>query len=310
VRDPLRSSLALALPCALAGLVALAPGGLRADDAIRLAYSPSAPHAEVASDWSLSITIAGSDQLTGFVRSMHPLLSLNNVHIRSRGRAWADAGNHKIENDEARTEGIYDDDSFLFDFKRTEPPADLATNKLEQLMMAFSAGRSYSLSASGEYRSDDPNQDQNGEAMDHYILGVTRLPAKAVQEGDTYSLDWKGERSEKNKHGHYRFHQSTKVEKVEGSLVTLASSLKAELEVPEAEKDHSAEEAWQRCEGTTRVLLDAATGRIVRSSGKGKVTVYYRAAAEDGGKNDVTLTFAVEGHHEGEAPRERKGHWF
>jgi hypothetical protein len=278
----------------------------------RLAYATEAT-GEVASDWSLSITIAGSDQLAGFVRSLHPILSLNRVHVRAQGRLAVALGKAKLENDEARTEGAYDDDPFLFDFKRSEPPA--APQKLEALMLALSAGRGFQLSPRGEYRSDDPNQDHNGEAMDHYLLGITRLPEKPVEAGESYVVEWTGERSEKGKQGRYAFRQTTKVESIEARgdarLVTLVSVLVGELRAPDSEKNPAAVEQWTRCEGTTRLVLEEPSGRVVSSSGQGTVTGYFRGQAEDGSKNEVKLTFAVAGRTEVAAPRGRlKGRWF
>ena len=302
---------AVALP--LLPTISLERARADSDEGKKLAYATDDARAEVASDWSLSITIAGTEQLAGLVRSMHPILSLNRVHVRANGRATLEDGKAKLENDEARVEGVYDDEEFLFDFDRRALPTDLATNKLEALMVALSAGRGYSLTNAGQFHSDDPNQDHNGEAMDHFLLGITRLPSKAVAAGGTYSLEWKGERHEKTKHGHYAFRQTTKVESIEakgdGSLVTLVSELKGELEVPAAEKDASAEESWTRCAGTTRVVLQLPSGRVVSSGGKGQVTAYYRALGEDGNKNEVTLTFAVEGRNDFTRSERRKATW-
>lgn len=295
-----------------------APGG---EDGARLVYSDAEGKAEVASDWSLSLTIQGTEQLQGFVRSLHPILSLDRVHIRATGRGSVADGKRKLENDEARAEGSYDDEAFAFDFDRRALPQDLATNKLEALMLALSSGRAYALSRTGEYRSEDANQDHNGEAMDHYLLGVTRLPERPLAAGESFDVEWKGERHEKGKHGHFAFKQHTKVESLEpvesvargGGVrrATLVSDLEGELLAPEAEKNPQADESWTRCKGTTRVLLEIPSGRVLASSGCGKVEAYFRGTAEDGGKNEVRITFAVEGKNDWtwSDSAKRKGSW-
>jgi hypothetical protein len=284
------------------------------DDGVRLAYARDLERGDVASEWSLSLAIEGTDQMVGFVRSLHPFLSLDRLHVEAQGKQGVEDGRHKLENDDARTEGSYDDERFLFDFKKGELAPDLGTNKLEQLMMAISSGRDFTLSPRGVYRSADPNQEHVGEALDHFLLGVTRLPEKPVNLGEVFTVTWKGERNEKGKHGQFAFEQKTKVESLEtrasSTLVTLASSLAGTLEVPEAERDKTAEEAWTRCEGRTRIVLEEPSGRIVSSGGKGTVVAYYRGSAADGSRNEVRITFVAQGKEEFGEPREKRStHW-
>jgi hypothetical protein len=158
------------------------------------------------------------------------------------------------------------------------------------------AGRNFSLTSAGEYRSDDANQDGNGEAMDLVSLGIVRMPDKAVKEGETYEKEFTGLRSEKGKDAKFRFKQKVLVEKIETKdgkkHVTLAGELSGKLE---GAKDPSAEEAWTKCEGKTKTVVELETGRIVSSEGQGKVTAYYRNTAENGAKQELTMTFSSEG---------------
>lgn len=258
----------------------------------------SLPHQEaIAAELSLSITIEGTEQATNFVRSLHPLLSLDTFHARIEGQHVAAGKQHKVTHDDVRVAVRYDDEDYEYDWKRTEPPAELASNKLTQMIWFLAMSeRQYELSALGHYRSADPNQDHNGEALDLFSNGITRLKDEAVSEGDTWTEEWKGSRTEKGKKGRWRFQQTAKLEKVEeraGRKVAIVTSeLKGTLE---GDEDKTADEKWTKCAGKTRVVLDVATGKIREQSGSGKITAYYRSTAEDGGKNEVTITFAVAG---------------
>jgi hypothetical protein len=245
----------------------------------------------------LQIKIEGSDQLANFVRSMHPFLSMDKLAVRAEGGSQVVSKNRrKLDADEARIELRYDDADHEYDFQKGQPPED-DKDKLRQMMWFVAAGgRNYTLSPEGEYRSDDPNQDQNGEAMDLYTLGITRMPDQPVQEGDTYEKKWRGQRTEKNKPGRYDFVQKVKVEKIEMKDGKKVATLTSELSGSVAgAKDPSAEENYTKCAGTTKAVVEVETGRILSSEGKGAVTVYFRNTADTGAKQEVKLTFSVEG---------------
>ena len=245
----------------------------------------------------LSIKIEGSEVLANFVRSMHPFLSMERLTVRAEGGSQVTSKNRRrIEHDEARVDVRYDDNDHEFDFQKGQAPED-DKDKLRQMMWFLAAGgRNYTLSPEGEYRSDDPNQDQNGEAMDLITLGITRMPDGPVKEGDTYEKKWKGQRAEKNKPGRYDFVQKVTVEKIEEkdgkTIATLAAELTGKVDGP---KDPTAEESWTKCAGKTKTVIEVATGRILASEGKGAVTVYFRNTADTGAKQELKLAFNVEG---------------
>lgn len=245
----------------------------------------------------LGIKIEGSDVLANFVRSMHPFLSMEKLQIRAEGGFQVVSKNRrKVEYEEARVDVRYDDADHEYDFQKGQPPED-DKDKLRQMMWFLAAGgRNYTLSAEGEYRSDDPNQDQNGEAMDLITLGITRMPDGPVKEGDTYEKKWKGQRAEKNKPGRYDFVQKVTVEKIEEKdgkkIATLSGELTGKVD---GAKDPTAEEGWTKCAGKTKAVIEIGTGRVLASEGKGSVTVYFRNTADTGARQELKLMFNVEG---------------
>ena len=252
---------------------------------------------KIYTEIKMGIKIEGPEQLAGFVRSMHPFLSMEKLAVRAEGGLQVVGKNRrKVDHDEARVELRYDDDDHEYDYLKGQAPEG-DKDKLKQMMWFFAAsGRSYSLSAEGEYKSDDPNQDHNGEAMDLYALGITRMPDGPVREGDTYEKTFKGQRSEKNKPAKYDFRQKVKVEKVEErdgkKVVTLASDLSGKVD---GAKDPTAEENWTKCEGKTRTVIEVDSGRVLSSEGKGLVTVYFRNTADTGAKQELKMFFNIEG---------------
>jgi hypothetical protein len=245
----------------------------------------------------MGVKIEGSEQLANFVRSMHPFLSMEKLVIRAEGGCQVTAKNRrKVDFDEARVELRYDDDDHELDFQKGQAPED-DKNKLRQMMWYLAAaGKNYTLSPEGEFRSDDLTQDHNGEAMDLIANGITRMPDKEVKEGDTYEKSWKGLRSEKNKQSKFDFKQKVTVEKVEEKdgkkIATLAGELTGKLD---GGKDPSAEEGWTKAEGKTKVVVEVETGRVLASEGKGSVVGYFKNTAENGSKQELRLTFSVEG---------------
>lgn len=245
----------------------------------------------------LGIKIEGTDQLANMVRSIHPFLSMEKLAIRAEGGAQVVSKNRrKVDYDEARVDVRYDDNDHEYDFQKGQAPED-DKDKLRQMMWFLAAGgRNFTLSADGEYRSDDANQDQNGEAMDLYMLGITRMPEQPVKEGDTYERKWRGQRTEKNKPGRYDFVQKVKVEKIETKdgkkVATLTSDLSGNVA---GAKDPAAEENYTKCAGTTKTVIEVETGRVLATEGKGAVTVYFKNTADNGTKQEVKLSFNVEG---------------
>lgn len=252
---------------------------------------------KVYAEMKMGVKIEGSEPLANFVRSMHPFLSMEKLLIRAEGGYQVVAKNRrKLEHDEARVELRYDDDDYEFDFQKGQAPED-DKNKLRKMMWYLAAGgKNYTLSPEGEYRSDDLTQDHNGEAMDLLAMGITRMPDKEVKQGDTYEKSWKGLRSEKGKQAKFDFVQKVTVEKIEEKdgkrIATLAGDLTGKLD---GGKDPSAEEGWTKVEGKTKLVLEVETGRVLASEGKGSVVGYFKNTAENGSKQELTLTFSVEG---------------
>jgi hypothetical protein len=271
-------------------------------DGVTLRYpAAKGPKDKVYTETQMTLKIEGTEQAVNFVRSLEPFLSLEKLQLRADGHRTADGKKVRIEHDESRVELRYDDEDHELDYAKGQvPPADLDKNKLKQLLWFLAAaGRSYSLTPEGEYKSDDANQDHNGEAMDLIALAVVRMPDKPVREGDTWEKAWKGARSEKKKQGKFDYTQKVKVEKLEEKdgkkVATLAADLTGKLNQPPGERDANAEEAWTKVEGKMRTVIEVETGRVLSSEGQGKVLAYYRAPAENGGKNEITLTFAIAG---------------
>ncbi len=266
-------------------------------DKVKLHFDTQ-PHSEaIAAELSLSITIEGTDNATNFVRSMHPILSLNTFHVKYEGRHKTAGLGHKVEPEDARVKVRYDDEDSEYDWKRVEPPEDLAKDKLKQMIWYLAMSpRGYELTALGEYKSEDPNQDHNGEALDLYANGITRLKDAEVAEGDTWTETWLGKRHEKNKKGKWRFKQVVKVEKVEERSGRKVAVLTSELTgVLEGDEDPTAEEKWAKCSGKTRVVVDVQTGKVREQSGEGLITAYYKNTAEDGSKNEITIKLGAAG---------------
>lgn len=253
---------------------------------------------KVYAEVKFGIKLEGNEQMVNYVRSLHPFLSIEKVVIRAEGNHQVlGGGKHKIDYDEARIEAVYDDDKYEIDFEKGVPPADLATDKTRQMFWYLAAGgRNFSLTSAGEYRSEDADQDHNGEAMDLVALGIVRMPGPAVKEGDTYEKEWVGARSEKGKDAKFKYKQKVKVEKIETKdgkkQITLIGELSGKVE---GAKDPSAEEAWTKCEGKTKTVLEVETGRILSAEGVGKVTGYFRNTGENGAKQELTMTFSSEG---------------
>jgi hypothetical protein len=268
-------------------------------DAIKPTYATGKLERDkVFYEMKLGLKIEGPEQLVGFVRSMHPFLSMERLIVRTEGTRQVLGGRRqKIDSDESRVEMRYDDEDHEYDYTKGQPPEG-DKDKLKQLMWFLAAGgKGFTLSAEGEFRSDDPNQDHNGEAMDLIALGVIRMPERAVKEGDAYEARFKGLRSEKGKKGLYAFTQKVKVDKIEEKegkkLVTLSAELSGKLEG--AEKDPQAEEAWAKAEGHQKTTIEVPSGRVISAEGSGKVVIYHRGTNDQGGKQELTMTFAVEG---------------
>lgn len=252
---------------------------------------------KVYAEMKMGVKIEGNEQIANFVRSMHPFLSMEKLLIRAEGGMQVTGKNRrKVDYEEARVELRYDDEDYELDYQKGQAPED-DKNKVRQIMFFFAAGgRNYTLSPEGEYRSDDLNQDHNGEAMDLIGLGITRMPDQPLKEGETYEKKWKGLRSEKGKPAKFDFVQKVTVEKIEEKdgkkVATLSSDLTGKLD---GKKDPSAEDAWTKCEGKTKTVIEVETGRVLASEGKGTVTGYFKNTAENGAKQELRLIFSIEG---------------
>ena len=272
---------------------------LLAQEPVKLKYATEKTEKDkIFYEMKLGIKIEGPEQLVGYVRSMHPFLSMEKLTVRVEGTRQVQGGKkQRIDSDEARVEMRYDDENHEYDYTRGQAPEG-DKDKLKQMMWYLAAGgKGFTLSAEGEFRSDDANQDHNGEAMDLIALGVIRMPDKSVREGETYEAKFKGLRAEKGKKGIYAFVQKVKVEKIEERDGKKLATLSAELagKVEGADKDPQAEEAWARAEGKQKAVIELPTGRVVSSEGAGKVVIYHRNTNDQGAKQELTMTFTVEG---------------
>jgi hypothetical protein len=271
---------------------------LTQDQGVRPRYaSDKSGRDRVYVETKMGIKIEGSEQIANFVRSMHPFLSMEKLLIRAEGGAQIVSKNkRKVDYDEARVELRYDDEDHELDFQKGQPAED-AKNKLRQMMWFLAAaGKNYTLSPEGDFRSEDPNQDHNGEAMEIIANGIIRMPDKDVKEGETYEKTWKGQRSEKGKQAKFDFKQKVTVEKIEErdgrKVATLSGDLTGQLD---GKKDPSAEEGWTKVEGKMKTVIELETGRVLASEGKGAVVGYFKNTAENGSKQECRITFSAEG---------------
>ena len=279
----------------LALIAALAAQG----DAARLKYATDKTDKDkVFYEMKLGLKIEGPEQMVGFVRSLHPFLSMEKLTVRAEGtRQVQGAKKQRIDSDEARVEMRYDDENHEYDYTRGQAPEG-DKDKLKQMMWFLAAGgKGFALSAEGEFRSDDATQDHNGEAMDLIALGIIRMPDKAVKEGEAYEVKFKGLRAEKGKKGIYAFVQKVKVEKIEEKDGKKLATLSAELtgKVEGADKDPNAEEAWAKCDGKQKATIEISSGRVISSEGAGKVVIYHKSTNDQGAKQELTMTFSDEG---------------
>ncbi len=278
--------------------IALMALALLQSEGVRPRYaSDKSGRDKVYVETKMGIKIEGSEQIANFVRSMHPFLSMEKLLIRAEGGAQVVSKNkRKVDYDEARVELRYDDEDHELDFQKGQPAED-AKNKLRQMMWFLAAaGKNYTLSPEGEFRSEDPNQDHNGEAMELIANGIIRMPDKEVKEGETYEKTWKGQRSEKGKQSKFDFKQKVTVEKIEErdgkKVATLSGDLTGQLD---GKKDPSAEEGWTKVEGKMKTVIELETGRVLASEGKGAVVGYFKNTAENGSKQECRITFSGEG---------------
>lgn len=245
----------------------------------------------------MGVKIEGSDVLANFVRSMHPFLSMEKLLIRAEGGLQVTGRNRrKMDYEEARVELRYDDEEHEYEYQKGQAP-EADKDKLRQMMFYFAAsGKNFTLSPEGEFRSDDANQDHNGEAMEIIANGIIRMPDKDVKEGETYEKTWKGQRSEKGKQAKFDFKQKVTVEKIEErdgkKVATLSGDLTGQLD---GKKDPSAEEGWTKVEGKMKTVIEVETGRVLASEGKGAVVGYFKNTAENGSKQECRITFSAEG---------------
>jgi len=263
-------------------------------EAVTLKYGSASAKDRVYAEARIGIQIEGSDALANFVRSLHPLLSLQKLVLRAEGtHAVSGLKKHRVEYEEARIEARYDDEDMELEYQRGVPPTGLEKDKARQMMWFLAAaGRSFSISEKGEYRSEDANQDQNGEAMDLISLAVIRMPDGPVKAGDAWEKTWKGERTKKGENKSFTYTQKAKVEKIEAkdgkTHVTITATLLGKGEGP---KNPAAEEERASVEGAQTLVLEAETGRIVSAEGSGKVVAYFRNTGDGGQKQELTLTF-------------------
>src|SRR6185295_10133168 len=77
---------------------------------------------KVYTETKLGIKITGPEQLAGFVRSMHPFLSMEKLVVRAEGGLQVVGKNRrKVDHDEARVEMRYDDDDHDYDYAKGQP---------------------------------------------------------------------------------------------------------------------------------------------------------------------------------------------
>ncbi len=268
---------------------------------VRLKYGAEpGPGQRVFTEQRISIKIEGTEAMVGLVRSLHPLLGMEKLLIRAEGtRLVTPEGKHKFDYDEARVEMRLDGKDHEYEYARGMPPEGDQDKTRQMMWYLAAAGRTFSLSPEGEYRSEDASQDHHGEAMDLIALGITRMPSGAVREGDSYEEEWKGSRADKEKKGVFAFRQKARVEKIEDregrKTATLVSTLSGTLEAPAGVGEKPREDSRTTCEGKTKVVLEVDSGRVVSSEGSGRVVGRFRGTGEGGAPAEVTLTFECEG---------------
>src|SRR5437016_3801995 len=105
-------------------LLALIASLFTQPEEVTLKYGTEKSHADkVTREMKLGIKIEGPDQLVGYVRSMHPFLSMEKLALQAEGTRQVLGGKkQKIDHDEARVEVRYDDENHEYDYTKGTPP--------------------------------------------------------------------------------------------------------------------------------------------------------------------------------------------
>ncbi|HKS17124.1 MAG TPA: hypothetical protein VJU16_07410 [Planctomycetota bacterium] len=249
----------------------------------------------VAGEVTLKLKLDGTEALTNLVRSAMEFLSFSEIRIKGEGVRRVTATGLKVEYGSARVEGTYDDEPFKYDFERKAPPGDLSTDKLKQICWFLSmGGPDYRLGARGEYASNDSNKDAWGEALDHVVNAIVRLPDKPVTPGGEWTSEWKGAYKQKDNEGVFSFRQKAKLEKVEKSVARISFETTGKLEIPEAKRDKNAEVQESLFEAKGTIALDTESGLVVSHECAGGVKSKYKGIDPNTGEtHELKIDFDV-----------------
>lgn len=252
---------------------------------------------DVSVEMTLGMKITGTEQAINFLRSSAPFFSFEKIHLRADGIGErAGGGKCRLQYDEGRIDGRYDDQDYEFDFSRAAPPGDLEKNKLKQLLwFIFWAGKEFTVTKQGEFHAEDKDQDATGEVMDHWFLSVLRMPEKPLRVGETWEKTFLTKREQKDNKGRFEVTQKSKLEKVVAGKAHLSSTMAGTLILPkDAPKDPNAEKSESSVDGKTSAVFDLKSGEIVSSESSGKVRFYWKGTGGDGEEMELEVVLSVD----------------
>ncbi len=259
-------------------------------DPIELKYGgEKGASAPVDAAYTLTLKITGTEQMVTMVRSAEAFFGFEKIRVRASGERKILSNTKgkvhvKIEVDEARVDGVYDDEKYEFDFEKSAPPEGLDKDKLQQICWFLGmGGRDYTLGLKGDYKSSDENQDAWGEILDYASVAAVRLPDAPVKVGEEWESKWKTERKQKDNDGRYAIAQKAKIEKIEKNVARISFSAKASLEIPKEKVDKNQKKSENVFEASGWVDLDLKTGAALGSESKGKVRAWATFHNEEGG---------------------------
>ena len=251
----------------------------------------------VTVELTLTLKISGTDQIVNMVRSAEAFLNFEKIRVRGEGKRHIKAVEkgavrYRLDMEQARVDGRYDDEDYEFDFSAASPPEGLddPKKKLQQICWWLGmGGREYTLDPKGVYASNDQNQDAWGELLDYVGVGAVRLPEKPVAVGVEWESKWKTARKQKDNDGKYAVVQKAKVERVEKKdgrrRARISYAMTGDLEVAKERQDPNAKKSENKFEGSGWIEVDADSGFVIAGEGKGTVHAWSVFANSEGGED-------------------------
>lgn len=255
---------------------------------------------ESRSDATVTLAIDGTDSAVTFLMTASEFFSFQKIHVVSEAattvRRVDDDGKATIRSKptSARFDGLYDDAPFEHAF---EYPGSAPEDPLAAALWAMGSEISNStmdrLGAARHLKQEDAT----AEAL--FFAGnlAPRLPSDGrVTVGREWTERWPGEREDDEGRGTYAFHQTCRVERVEGSVAVISVKVGGELKLkPEVAKRFAETKttAGQTCESAGTAWFDREAGRVIKSEFDGRVHAFFDGPDQDNAarhKFEITIT--------------------